>query len=208
MVPPHCTACKNPLTASEVEFGRCDACGAKVPAADVEDDAPRPRLKRRTEQLAKTKEPETRESLLKQAKKQAATTLFVVAALMLVCNTVGVLMLGDQQGLEEEEKIIAVVVGVGVAVMFAGLGAWALFMPLPPTIIGLVLFTGLSVVEIVSDPAAIGRGIIIRIVIIVMLVKAINAAVKAGKLPAADREYEDDFDDRPRRPSRREYDDE
>ncbi|WP_020471610.1 zinc ribbon domain-containing protein [Zavarzinella formosa] len=203
----HCPECQSPLSSSEIEFRTCEACGARLPAAwakgDDNDDDHRPRS-RRTAQLRSTRESD-HEDLMKQAKKQASITLFVVAALLMVCGTISVVLLGNQENAAEEETIVAVVLVAGMAALFAGLGFWAMYMPIPPATIGLILFIGLSILDIVFEPAA-AKSIVVRVFIVVMLIRAINNAVKASKLAPKQRDYEDDYDDEPRRPRRSDRD--
>jgi hypothetical protein len=71
----------------------------------------------------------------------------------------------------------AVILGIGV--IFAGLGTWALFQPLPPSIIGLVLYVLFIVIDFAAAPELVLRGIILRIIIVVALVKAVQAAATA-----------------------------
>ena len=190
----HCPECQSPVSASEIEFRTCEACGARLPASrHEEDEEPRERRpNRRTAQLRSEPDPESHDVLMKQAKKQASVTLFVVAALMMVCGSIAVAFLGNQEGAAPEEIAIGVVLVIGMAAVFAGLGFWAMFMPVPPAIIGLVFFVGITVLDFVGDPAMAVKGIFLRIIIIVMLVKAINTAVKASKVAPKKREYEDE----------------
>lgn len=134
------------------------------------------------------------QQLMKEAKSQASTTLFIIAGLMLVCGTIGVFVLGNQQNAAPEEMIVAVALVVGMAIVFAMLGTWALFQPTPPAIIGLIFFIGITILDFAEDPMAAAKGIIFRIIMVILLIKAIGTAMKAREFAPA-RQPEDDYDD-------------
>lgn len=68
------------------------------------------------------------------------------------------------------------VVMLTIAAFYAGLWAWCARDPLAASIVGLVVFVGVHVVEAVIDPAALARGI----VVIVALTGALVGAVASG----------------------------
>ena len=70
----------------------------------------------------------------------------------------------------------------GIAVIFFGLYLWSRRNPLPAAIVGLTLFVTLHLIDAIADPAQLGRGIIMKIIIVVMLVQAIQAGVKYKRL--------------------------
>ena len=71
--------------------------------------------------------------------------------------------------------------GVAVGVVFVFLGISVYVFPVPCTVLGLVLYIGLIALAAVLDPTQIARGIIIKIVIIVAMVKSIGSAVAYQK---------------------------
>lgn len=213
MVRRKCFECQSPLSADEIEDGYCEACGAKIPAArrETDDGDDKPRSPRRRALQKAKPESESHDSLMRLARKQAANTLFAVAVLLLISGLVTVFVFGDDQGLSDEEKAAELVVFAGLSVTFAGLGFWALFMPIPPAIVGLVLFIGISIIQIAGSPQLAAGGIALRILVVVVLIKAIITAIRASKLAPEERDYDDGEDYSPPRPRRRrrdEYDDE
>ena len=81
----------------------------------------------------------------------------------------------------EIDPVFFIVLG-GVAAIFWGLWFWARKNPLPAAIVGLVLFLTLWFVDILVDPTQIARGIIVKIIVIAVLVKAIKAGAQHRKL--------------------------
>jgi hypothetical protein len=77
--------------------------------------------------------------------------------------------------------------GAFVLVGFAFLGCAALVdkMPVPATITALCLYLGGTAIFAMLDPSSIGSGIIIKIIIIVALVKAVQAAIAYQKEESA-----------------------
>ena len=65
--------------------------------------------------------------------------------------------------------------------VFVFLGISVYVFPVPCTVLGLVLYIGLIALAAVLDPTQIARGIIIKIVIIVAMVKSIGSAVAYQK---------------------------
>lgn len=92
--------------------------------------------------------------------------------------------------------IVALAVIFGIAAIFFGLYFWARVNPLPAAIVGLVIYVTLWVLDIVLTTAAMANapagsrqpgagpfnGIIIRIIIIAILVRAIQAGSQHRKL--------------------------
>jgi hypothetical protein len=72
-----------------------------------------------------------------------------------------------------------VVEWLGITVLFAGLGWWARYQPLPPVLIGLGVYVLLWLVATALDPSTAGQGIILKIAVVVGLVRAAQAAAKA-----------------------------
>ncbi len=70
----------------------------------------------------------------------------------------------------------------GVGVIFIGLAVWARSSPLPAAIVGLSVYGSLLVLDAIFDPASLARGLLIKIIIIGVLARAIQAGVKYKKL--------------------------
>jgi len=66
----------------------------------------------------------------------------------------------------------------GIAGVFAALAVWAMRAPLVATVLGLAVFALMHLAEAVVDPASLVRGIIMKVVVVVVLVGAIRSALK------------------------------
>jgi hypothetical protein len=120
----------------------------------------------------------------KTAARGVAGILFALAAIQLVCNSIALFAIGNAGN--NSPEMVAVLIGVILALagLFAGLGVWALYMPVPAGIVGLIVYVGISLLNIA---ATVGQGgarggvgrIIIPVIISVALIRAISAAAKA-----------------------------
>ena len=72
-------------------------------------------------------------------------------------------------------------VGFAIGVIFVVLGAKVEKYPVPMTITGLVLYIGSNAFFGYLDPESLGRGIIIKVLVIVGLAKAVQAAIAYEK---------------------------
>lgn len=120
--------------------------------------------------------------LQKQAKK-AFGALLAVGILQLVFGAVIVFALQNSPQVGEIPMTVYLMV-FGIGIVFLGLAFWARSNPLPPAIIGLVLFITVHLLDALQDPSALVRGILIKIIIIVVLVQAISAGLKHRQLQA------------------------
>ncbi|MGC3970787.1 MAG: hypothetical protein QM775_26670 [Pirellulales bacterium] len=73
----------------------------------------------------------------------------------------------------------------GIAGAFWALALWSRKSPLPASIVGLVLYVSLHVLDAVVDPTTIAKGFIMKIFIIVLLVQAIQAGLKYRQFAAS-----------------------
>jgi hypothetical protein len=120
------------------------------------------------------------QELHKQTKK-AFGALLAVGIIQLVFGLVVVGALESKNGGGGDFTVVYLsVFGIGVA--FLGLAFWARFNPLPPAIVGLVLFVSVHLLDAVADPASLARGLIMKIIIVVVLSKAISAGLKYRQL--------------------------
>ncbi len=115
------------------------------------------------------------------ARKQASSVLFAIAILQLICG--GILIIAAPQivgaPIPEEELPLVLAEWFGIAIVFGLLGVWALATPLPPVIIGLLLYVGMMIATTVANPESIKNGIIVKIAIIVGLILAIKTCLNA-----------------------------
>ncbi len=171
---PHCS------TANDPGSRFCESCGKALP----DPRSAEPRVVSGSEIAAsKTGKQVQSEALEAQARK-AAGALLVVAILQVIFGTIALYtaqgaVLGDPD-LEIDAIVIATVYGVGV--LFFGLYLWARKNPLPAAIVGLVVFATLHLLDAVADPSSIGRGIIAKLIVVLILVKAIQAGIQHRRL--------------------------
>ena len=120
----------------------------------------------------------------RKALNQTSRVLFGVAALQCVCGVIGVFALQNVLGvnLEPLQLVIAIGVVVAIGVAFIGLGVWSRYQPLPPAIIGLILYLVVFISDIAMAPDVVSKGVWVRIIIVVLLVRGIAAANKYNKL--------------------------
>ncbi|WP_439621204.1 hypothetical protein [Gemmata sp.] len=87
---------------------------------------------------------------------------------------------------------------IGAGVVFIGLGVAVKKAPVPCTVAGLVMFLGLNALAALADPMNLARGLILKIIFFVGLIKAVQAAVayerdrKAEAAARRDREEAED----------------
>lgn len=160
----------------------CESCGKALPAAMPggprvvsADAAPTTTVGRRMvgDELTRTQ-------------KKASGALLAVGILQLILGGILYAVVKNSPAAAENAAEInltlAVVIGVGL--IYFALYFWAKRSPLPAAIVGLVLYLTLLLIDAVADPTSIARGIIIKIIIIVVLVRAIQAGLKHKQLLA------------------------
>lgn len=69
-----------------------------------------------------------------------------------------------------------------LALSFYGLWWWAKSRPLPATLSALILFIAVHMLNVAIDPSTLAQGILIKILILVALIGAVNAAQKYQKM--------------------------
>ena len=147
-----CTACRHEnLNGS----GFCESCGAAL--AD-------PR------QAARAADEVEAEFMLDQAKK-GRVALLVVGGLQTLAGVFEAVM--ADAGLE----LFVFAVNLGLAGVFFGLAWWCRWQPFAAAIVGLFLFAGLHLLNAIVDPSVILNGIIVKVIVITMLVRAVKAGL-------------------------------
>jgi hypothetical protein len=68
-------------------------------------------------------------------------------------------------------------ISIGLGVVYLVLGLLVKQYPVPMTITGLALYVGTALVSVALDPINLVRGIIVKVIIVVALVKAVQAAL-------------------------------
>ena len=131
--------------------------------------------------------PVTKSADFAKAAKETAVSLFVVAGLQVigVLLTIGLANKLPGGPLPKEAVPFVVVIGLGLAAVFAGLGVWAWSQPLFAAIVGLVLYVVVFLLDIaghISSGNAQGAtsGLFIKIAIIAGLIRCISISAKAN----------------------------
>jgi hypothetical protein len=120
-----------------------------------------------------------------RARRQASSALFTVAALNLLCNglLVALIFLVLQQGQPGPNVAGAIAVGIflGFTGLFVLLGLWARYEPLAPSVLGLMLYTGVALLQCVLSPGLACQELVINGIIIFGLIQAVQAALQARR---------------------------
>lgn len=158
----------------------CVRCGKAMPQASG------PKIVREKDLASSSTGQNLQSQELAKKARSASTTLIVLAVLQFLAS--GVLVFAGmnvgpegvkQPGVEEaitgdSVVVIGAVIGV-LAAIFLALGIWARRSPLPAAITGLTLYVTLMLAGAALDPASLVQGIILKAIIILFLVRAIQA---------------------------------
>ena len=176
---PHCGA-SNALGSSF-----CESCGKALPSGANAG----PRVVSKGEFATNRAGQSLQAKELKKQMKSARGGLLAVAIIQIVG---GLLLYFVLSSMADEPRsmidkdmvnILPVITGV-IAAIYFGLWAWAKSSPFPAALTGLILYATLWFGEVLYDPSAILNGILIKIIIIVVLVKAVQAGLAYRKLVA------------------------
>ncbi len=124
---------------------------------------------------------------LKKKMKSARGALLAVAIIQVVVGFILYAALAGEAGkpnslMTQADLNIMLVVILVIGAIYFGLWAWAKSAPFPAALTGLILYITIWFAEILMDPAAILQGILIKIIIIAVLVKAVQAGLEYRKL--------------------------
>lgn len=119
---------------------------------------------------------------LRKQTREAVIALFAVGVLQALGGALLYFILKDAREVDPNVPTVVLTMSLVLAAIYGALGFWARKSPLPATIVGLVLYLSLIGVSAVIDPATIGQGIIIKLLIIVALAKGVQAGVKYRQL--------------------------
>src|SRR5947208_14993141 len=91
---------------------------------------------------------------LADARLQSSSVLFAIAVIQLLCGGVGLVLVPQifETPFPEDKVTIFAVTWFGGAAAFGLLGAWAKAQPLPPTVVGLLLYVGIFTANGILDP--------------------------------------------------------
>jgi hypothetical protein len=137
------------------------------------------------------------DELLKHTSR-AANTLLAVGILQLFCGAVIIVIFTNAQRGRQATLPVLLIAQLGVSAIFFGLYFWARRSPLPATIVGLIVYSTLLILNVINsvsnlaanNPNRPGTGIggigvgWMDIVIIVLLVQGIQAGLKYKRLLA------------------------
>jgi len=169
---PHCSA------DNEMDSAFCASCGKALPSAQPTS----PRIIGVVERPSTAPGLALRSDELQRQLKKAAGALLAVAILQCVFGTVLVLA---SSSLDDTADVPLAATYASVLVLgavFFALYIWARRNPLPAAICGLVVFVTLHLIDALVDPTTIVRGIIIKVIIIVVLARAISAGVRYRRM--------------------------
>jgi len=124
----------------------------------------------------------------KQHLKSARTTMFVIGAITIVANVVLALLAEKAPGVAPEDIRAVQISGfafAGLGLVFVVLGLLIYSAPVACTVLALILYIGGWAISGLGNPAMLANGLIIKIIIVVYLVKAIQAAVAYQREEAA-----------------------
>ena len=111
----------------------------------------------------------------RRARRYASSLLFTLAAIHGVFGFL-VIVLGAAGPIADEHKPILAAIVAGMVAILVSLGCWARHKPMLPTIIALVVYVVDTGVGIAIDPDQWTKGIVFRLLIVLLLVKAIQIA--------------------------------
>ncbi|MEM1211635.1 MAG: zinc ribbon domain-containing protein [Planctomycetota bacterium] len=116
------------------------------------------------------------DAMLKKAK-SASGALLAVAILQLVALAVlaGLLPAGP------DKNLVLVVVGA-ISAVYWGLWWWSRSSPFPAALTGLIVYLTMLGVGAALDPSTLFQGILIKVIIVVVLVRAVQAGLQHKRL--------------------------
>jgi len=155
----NCSLCKTPLTINQ---NFCVNCGYPQRGSEQEQSSFHAQriLKNRRGQEASKKI------------KSGRNSLYIISGLSLLFGMVYYFMHDDTATL---------IASTILAIIYLVLGYWSQKRPLIALVLGLLVYLTIIVINALVDPDTIGKGIIIKILIIFYLAKGINSALQLRK---------------------------
>lgn len=121
--------------------------------------------------------------LLKQAK--AAFGALLGVAILTLLGALVIYAIGqDGPKAAREEMAAAALVTATLSALFFGLAFWARRQPLPAAVTGLTIYVTLQVIAAVLNPATLPQGFVLKVIIILVLARAVKAGAMHRKLAA------------------------
>jgi hypothetical protein len=114
--------------------------------------------------------------------RQARMTIFVVAGIQLFFGMVSAFQFGGNTGW--------FVFGITafIALLFFALGIWTRKKPFTAILIALILYSSLLITDLIMQPITIVKGILLKILIIIFLVRGLKKAREAERWASAFRQ--------------------
>jgi asparagine N-glycosylation enzyme membrane subunit Stt3 len=105
--------------------------------------------------------------------KTARIYLYIVAAIQII---VGIYQYVTLKEYDEQIALLSGAIAAGLGVVFIILAIWSYKMPSAAFLTALIIFIGAHVYTAIEDPSQIYRGIILKVLVIVALIKGFKDA--------------------------------
>lgn len=103
--------------------------------------------------------------------RKARSAFLVVGVLQLLAGVLGAVMAPPGAAM------FVLGAEVVVAIVFFGLAWWCSKQPFAAAVVGLFVYAGLHTLAALGDPSSIYKGIIVKVIVIVVLVRAVKAGI-------------------------------
>jgi hypothetical protein len=113
--------------------------------------------------------------------RQARNTLFVVAGIQFVFGLISIYSMEDDVAV----KWVTFGVVVFISALFVGLALWTKKKPYTAILTGLIIYCLLLLIDLFYQPSSIIKGLIMKIIIIVYLVKGLSNAKETQQIQKA-----------------------
>lgn len=164
---PHCQAL------NRVTDRFCIQCGKALPTIDPTG----PTISSGKEVGVTAVGQELQSEALQKKIKTASGALLAVAIIQTLTILVFYFLL---RGAPAQAMVVAIL--SVIASVFWGLWWWSRSSPFPAAVTGLVIFVTLHLADAAMDPAALFRGIIIKLIILYVLIRAVLAGLEHRKI--------------------------
>ncbi|MFP4053609.1 MAG: zinc ribbon domain-containing protein [Phycisphaerae bacterium] len=168
---PHCDA------PNEDQAAFCASCGKALPTGSDQG----PRLVSSSEMADTSVGRQMQMQQLFKTARRSSIALIAVGVLTGIFTLI-LMASGDRMGIPSSALRMLLVTNGVLTVIYISLGIWARRNPLPASIVGLVVFLSLQVYNAMADPASIAQGWLIKLIIIIVLARAIKAGLNHRRL--------------------------
>jgi hypothetical protein len=126
---------------------------------------------------------ETEAAALHQQASKAAGAMLLVALVQFLAGAI-FYFVPDRRFVDSQQSFVTGFV-LGIGVLYLLFYFWALAQPLPAAFTGLTIYLLMLVADTIYDPSSLWRGIVVKIVVVLMLWRAIAAAMRYRSIIAA-----------------------